>query len=809
MKSVVIGGGPGGLYFSILLKKLDPGRDVTVYERNAADDTFGFGVVFSDETLSGFEAADPPSFDAITRHFARWEDIDIHYRGRVLSSGGHGFSAITRVTLLGILQERAENLGVKIHYRTLAPPPDQLDDADLVLAADGANSAVRNRYFDVFRPSLDVRHCKYMWLGTPLVFEAFTFSVVETPYGVFQVHGYPYSDRMSSFIVETDEATWRRAGLDRSEHHDFRPGESDHEGLAFCERLFAGILDGHPLVANNSRWTNFVTVTNERWHHRTTSGDIVLLGDAAHTAHFSIGSGTKLAMEDAIALAWQLQEHGSEVPGKRESAIEAYEQERRPIVASTQRAAQASLEWFEGIARYVDQDPLQFGFNLLTRSRRITYDELAKRDPGYVETVDAWFAGELVRGGHDRGRPAPRPPMFMPFRLRDLTLTNRVMVSAMDMYSAVDGTPGDFHFVHLGSRAIGGAGTVMTEMVCVSPEGRITPGCAGMYAPEHADAWRRTVEFVHANSEAAIGLQLGHSGRKGSTKLMWEGIDEPLPDGNWPVMAPSPAPYLPGLSQVPTEMAREDMDVVRDQFVASARMGAGCGFDLLELHMGHGYLLSSFLTPVANERADDYGGTLENRARFPLEVFDAVRAVWPDGRPMSVRLSATDWVAGGFDGDDAVAFASMLKEHGCDIVDVSTGQTTPDARPAYGRSYQTPFADRIRNEAGVPTIAVGAISSPDDVNQIILSGRADICALARPHLFDPYWTLHAAADYGYDGMRWPDQYLTGRRKPVTGKDAAGKAPPRYFDPADVPPPGWRGWSARWRPGRGPEVPASG
>ena len=588
-----------------------------------------------------------------------------------------------------------------------------------------------------------------MWLGTDLVFDAFKFFIRETPHGVVQAHAYPYDNAMSTFIVEMHEDVWLASGLGTRVASALGPGESDMRGVAFCESLFAGELEGHRLVANNSKWINFVTVRNRRW----CADGAVLIGDAAHTAHFSIGSGTKLAMEDAAALAWSFRDASTPVW----AATAAYEAERRPVVESTQRAAQASLEWFEGIGRYVRQPRHQFAFNLLTRSRRVTYENLSLRD------------SEFVREVHRDSRP----PMFTPFQLRGLTLPNRVVVSPMDMYSAADGLIGDFHLVHLGARALGGAGLLMTEMICVSEIGRITPGCAGIYRPEQVAAWKRIVDFAHAGGGCAIGAQIGHSGRKGSTKLMWEGMDEPLDDGNWPVIGPSAIRYGPR-NQVPRAMTIDDMGTVLAQFVAAARSAAEAGFDLLELHCAHGYLLSSFLSPLANTRSDAYGGSLEGRARFPLEVFDACRAVWPSSKPMSVRISATDWVDGGFDSDDAVAFARMLLAHGCDIVDVSSGQVSPLEQPAFGRSYQTPFADRIRNEVGIPTIAVGAISSYDDLNTIVLAGRADLCALARPHLYDPAWTLHAAAEQGYTGVRWPIQYQAGSRKPPAGRGRGGE-----------------------------------
>ena len=784
MRIAVAGGGPGGLYFSILMRRVAPDCEITVYERNRAEDAFGFGVVFSDETLTVFEHADPPSYRQITDDFVHWTDIDIHHRGARTRSGGHGFSALGRRELLGILQRRAAGLGVDLRFTHEAPPLDVLlDDADLVVGADGASSAVRAARAADFRPVLDHRHCRYMWMGTDLAYDAFKFFIAETEHGVFQAHAYPYNAGMSTFIVEVAEPTWRRAGLDRLAGGPLPPGISDEASVRFCQELFADALEGHPLQANNSKWLSFVTVRNGSWR----SGDrVVLLGDAAHTAHFSIGSGTKLAMEDAVALAWAFREHGvDDVSG----ALVAFEAERRPVVESTQRAAQGSLEWFEGLGRYVEQPRLQFAFNLLTRSRRITYDNLRVRDQEFVAAVDADFADR-------QGFAGPRPPMFAPLRLRALTLPNRVVVSPMDMYSAVEGTPSDFHLVHLGSRAVGGAALVYSEMICVSAGGRITPGCAGMYTPEHVEAWRRIVDFGHRFGGCAMAAQIGHSGRKGSTKLMWEGIDEPLDQGNWEVIAPSAIPYSPR-SQVPREMTHADMEQVRDQFMAAARGAQEAGFDLLELHCAHGYLLSSFLSPLTNHRTDAYGGNLAQRARFPLEVFDACRAVWPQEKPMSVRISATDWVTGGFTPDDAVAFAGMLAEHGCDLVDVSSGQVSPDEAPAFGRSYQTPFADRIRHEVGIPTIAVGAIASYDDVNTIILAGRADLCALARPHLYDPHWTLHAAAEQEYtgEGIAWVPQYQAGSRKPPSGRgDGVRKELERSFGPEELPAPLPVSWS---------------
>ncbi len=809
MRIAVLGGGPGGLYFAALAKQLDARHDITVWERNAAEDTFGFGVVFSDETLGGIEHADEQIFSAMRREFARWDDIDVHFRGAVFTSGGHGFAAMSRKRLLAILQARCASLGVRVHFRTEAPDVTALAAShDLVVAADGMNSATRSRFAPVFGPDLERRQCRYIWLGTDLVFDAFKFYILDTPAGVMQVHGYPYSERASTFILEMHEDVWRRAGFGDVAASGLAPGQSDEASIDLIRGLCAGVLGGpsgdqhsvdqpsvdqhsgdqHRLVANNSRWTAFTTVRCQTWRH----GNVVLLGDAAHTAHFSIGSGTKLAMEDALALAACLHEQ-DDVSG----ALAAYEAERRPVVASTLRAAQASLEWFENIGQYADQDPHQFAFNIVTRSRRVTYDNLRLRDPEFVADMDQWFAASLSEGPADGA--GPRPPMFQPFRLGGLELANRVIVSPMDMYSARGGVPGDFHLVHLGSKALGGAGLVMTEMVCVSAAGRITPGCTGIYTAEQEESWRRIAGFVHEQTGAKIGIQLGHSGRKGSTRLMWEGMDAPLPDGNWELRGPSPIPYAAG-SQTPRELDSAELGEIRGQFVAAAQAAARAGFDLLELHCAHGYLLSSFLSPLTNRRTDRYGGSAAARLRYPLEVFDAIRAVWPQDRPMTVRISATDWCEGGLDIDDTVEIARAFAEHGVAGIDVSTGQVVSQEKPAYGRSYQTPYADRIRNEIGrkygVAVIAVGAISSYDDVNSLILAGRADLCALGRTHLYDPQWTLHAAAEQEYagPGARWPLPFAAGSRRPQAGRT---DGPRPRLDLIRAGTPGVA--HARWRP----------
>jgi len=732
------------------MKKADPRHEVVVLERNGPDDTFGWGVVFSDATLENLRAADAESLAEIEASFAHWDDIDIHFKGRTITSGGHGFSGIGRRRLLDILQRRATALGVDVRFNCevqadVSLPALGLSQPDLIVAADGANSLLRRRYAAHFEPDVDVRSARYIWLGTERRFDAFSFIVVQNECGVFQVHAYRFDDRYSAFIVECDEASWRAAGLDRT----------DADGaVAWSERLFAPWLNGQPLLFNGAHqrerpWLNFARVSNRTWHYR----DVVLLGDAAHTAHFSIGSGTKLALEDAIALARSL---NAGLP--QATALDRYQEERQTEALRLQNAARNSMEWFENVRRYVSLEPEQFAYSLLTRSQRVSHENLRLRDGAYLSGVERWFAARSKAPAS----PAP-PPMFTPYTLRGMTVVNRVVVSPMDQYCAVDGAPNDFHLVHLGARALGGAGLLFTEMTCVSPEGRITPGCTGMYRDEHAQAWRRIVDFVHASSPAKICFQLGHSGRKGSTKLMWEGMDEPLDSGNWPVMGPSPIAYGPK-NQVPREMTRADLDRVRGEFVRATQMAATAGFDMLELHAAHGYLVSSFITPISNRRTDAYGGSLENRLRWPLEVFAAMRAAWPKDRPMSVRISATDWLEGGVTPADGVLIAKAFHHAGADIIHVSTGQTSPDAKPVYGRMFQTPFSDRIRQEAGVPTIAVGNITEADQINAILAAGRADLVALGRPHLADPNWTLHAAAQQGYAGQWWPSQYLDGKRQ---------------------------------------------
>jgi anthraniloyl-CoA monooxygenase len=739
---VCIGGGPAGLYSAILLKKALPRARIEVYERNRPDDTFGWGVVFSDRTMSNFAAADAASHAAIVDSFYHWDDIDVHIHGRVIRSGGHGFSGIERKRLLNILQERAAELGVEQTFEQEIRDEGAFADADLLIGADGVNSRTRREHAAAFEPNIDVRKCRYIWLGATQKFPAFTFAFERTQHGWFQIHAYQFSRDLSTVIVETREETWRACGLDQATAED---------SIAFCESLFGKYLNGARLMSNakhlrGSAWLNFQRVLCRRWF----IDNIVLIGDAAHTAHFSIGSGTKLAMEDAIALSREVA-HGGDV----RASLRRYQEERELEALKLQSAARNRMEWFENVARYTHLEPIQFTYSLLTGSQRIGHENLKLRDAEFVQSVEARIAAEA-------GVETARPPMFLPFRLRDLTLANRIVVSPMAQYCAVDGAPGDWHLVHLGARATGGAGLVFTEMTCVSPNGRISPGCTGLWNETQRDAWRRITDFVHSHSQAKICLQLGHSGRKGSTQLGWEQADYPLPSGNWPLISASPLPYIEGVSQTPAEATQHDIESITQEFVRAARFGVEAGFDMIELHMAHGYLLASFLSPLTNRRTDAYGGPLENRLRFPLEVVRRVRAIMPDGMPLSVRLSASDWAQDGLSEADLIGIARALHAAGVDVIDVSSGQTVAWQKPVYGRMYQTPFSDLIRNTVGVPTIAVGNIYEADHVNSIIASGRADLCALARPHLANPSWTLAAAAEQHYHAQWWPPQYLSGK-----------------------------------------------
>ncbi|WP_441240973.1 bifunctional salicylyl-CoA 5-hydroxylase/oxidoreductase [Tardiphaga sp. 768_D3_N2_1] len=745
MKIAIIGGGPAGLYSAILLKKQRPQAEITVYERNRPDDTFGFGVVFSDATLDNFEKYDLPSYQRITQEFAYWDDIAVHFRGTVHRVGGNGFCGCSRRTLLMILQDRARELGVHLLFEIDITDEARFADADLIVLADGINSHFRNKYIEHFAPEVDLRSNKFTWMGSTKPLDAFTFLFQETEWGPFIAHAYQYEAGRSTWIFETDPETFKRAGLE---------GLGEQDSADRMHDIFRDFLGDHKLLINRSMWRNFPMIRNKRW----VKDNMVLLGDAKATAHFSIGSGTKLAMEDAIAL------HDAMAKAPTvEAGLHDYEHGRREETEKIQHSADVSLVWFEHVDRFWDFDPVQFAFGVMTRAKAITYDNLTLRAPDFVKEVDKSFAQKVQAQGFDVDVDKPEVPMFQPFKMRDMVLANRAVVSPMCMYSAEEGVPNDFHLVHYGSRAIGGAGLVFTEMVCVGRDARITPGCAGLWTDEQEAQWKRIVDFVHSTSAAKICLQLGHAGRKGATKLMWDGMDRPLVDGAWDIVSASPLAYYPD-SKVPSEIDRTGMDRVKAEFVAATIRGERCGFDMLEMHTAHGYLLASFLSPLTNKRTDEYGGSLENRLRFPLEVFTAMREAWPAHKPMSVRFSATDWAEGGNTGDDAVEIARAFAEAGVDLADISTGQTVKESRPIYGRMFQTPFSDQVRNEARVATMCVGNITSADQINTILAAGRADLVALGRPHLTDPSFTIKAAAWYGAKDAYCPPQYMPGKEQ---------------------------------------------
>ncbi len=753
MNIVCVGGGPAGLYFALLMKKQNPAHEITVVERNKPYDTFGWGVVFSDQTLGNLQAADAATAAEILGAFNHWDDIEVNFGGRKIRSSGHGFCGIGRKRLLNILQRRCEELDVKLVFETDVQNDSQFPAADLIIASDGLNSRIRSRYAATYQPDIDLRKCRFVWLGTHKRFDAFTFAFEDTAHGWFQAHAYQFDGDTSTFIVEAPEEVWLKAGLDRM---------AKEESIAFCEKLFARYLDGHELMSNavhlrgSAQWIRFPRVVCRSWVHHNGRAPVVLMGDAAHTAHFSIGSGTKLALEDAIELARCI----GKAPGHLEQALRDYEAVRSVEVLRIQNAARNSTEWFENVARYAQLPPEQFAYSLLTRSQRISHENLRLRDRGYVEGYEDWIA---ARSGLHRAQPQqPVPPMFTPYRARGVTLKNRVVVSPMAQYSCVDGVAADYHLVHLGARAMGGAAMVVAEMTCPTPDARITPGCPGLWNAAQRDGWKRIVDYVHAQTDCKIALQLGHAGAKGSTRVPWEGEDQPLAQGNWPLISASTQQYIDGVSDWSRAMNRIDMERVLGDFVRSTVMAAQAGFDWLELHCAHGYLLSSFISPLTNQRTDEYGGALENRLRYPLEVFRAMRSAWPEHLPMSVRISAHDWVEGGITPDDAVEIARAFKAAGADLIDCSSGQVSRAQQPVYGRMYQTPFADRIRNEAGIPTIAVGAISEADHVNSIIAAGRADLCAIARPHLANPSWVLLEAAKIGYAEIEWPKQYRSAK-----------------------------------------------
>ena len=771
LKIACIGGGPAGLYLGISLKLRNPNHQVDVYERNRPDDTFGWGVVFSDQTVDNLRANDPVSAETIVNEFIHWDLIDCFVNGDVERSGGHGFIGLGRKRMLQLLHARAVELGVNLHFEhefQLDDIDGKFADADLIVASDGLNSKIRNSDHATFGCSVEMRQNKFVWLGTKQTFsDAFTFIFEKTEHGWIWAHAYQFDQDTSTFIVETTPEVYDALGFETMSHE---------QSAETCRKIFERYLDGHPLLTNSahirgSAWINFPAVYCDNW---IKNDRIVLIGDAAHTAHFSIGSGTKLGLEDAISLAKHLDE-GDSIP----TALRAYQEERKIDVLRLQNSARNAMIWFENVPRYIEAfDLKQFNYSMLTRSQRVSHENLRLRDAAWLETLEQHLTTRYTGVSGDN----VIPPMFLPFQLGDMPLKNRVCVSPMCMYSATDGLPDDWHLVHYGSLAKGGAGLIFTEMTNVSPEGRITPSCTGIWSDQHTAAWKRIVDFVHTQSSAKFAMQIGHAGAKGATLEPWKWqanvLDEPLPVAQqWPLLSAS-AVGFDSYSPQPKAMTREDMDEVLEQHIAAVARAEAAGFDMIEMHAAHGYLLSSFITPVMNKRDDEYGGSLENRMRYPLEVCRAMRAAWPAEKPMSVRISAHDWMGEhGITESDAVEIASAFKQAGADIVNVSTGQTSHEAKPQPGRMFQTPLSDLIRNEGGLPTLAVGNIYEIDHVNSIIAAGRADLVCMARPHLANPNWTLHAAADLGYvgPGVDEPHQYFLGYRQLHTNTQRSREA----------------------------------
>ncbi|TPW26298.1 oxidoreductase [Pararhizobium mangrovi] len=752
MRITVVGGGPGGLYYALLTKKQRPDWTVSVYEQNEAEDTFGFGVVFSDETLHEFLSRDRPSFDRIRTEFAYWDDVAIHKDGREMRCAGNGFAGISRMKLLAILQERCREEGVDLHFGVPLDPAEietRFADSDVIVAADGVNSRIREHYRDALQPDVSVKANRFCWMGSTRPMDEFNYFFKETEHGIICAHCYQYEAGRSTWVFEMDEACWQGLNFSETDEEDSR---------ARLEKLYADELDGHHLLLNRSHWRRFPRIFCQNWSH----GRIVLLGDAKASAHFSIGSGTKLAMECAIALADAVVAHGE---SSVDAAFAAYDDARRAACQIIQHNADVSLAWFEHMNRSWDMDAEQFSMVVMCRAKSITYDNLLVRDPAYVEQVDTAFYERHYHETGDDYRKSRPTPMFTKYRLRDMEVPNRVVMSAMAQYSADDGgNLTDWHFVHYTSHAVGGAGMIVTEMTCPSLDARITPGCTGLWTDEHEAQWKRIADFVHENTETQLCMQLGHAGRKGSTQLGWDRMDWPLEDKarNWPIYSASADPYMEGVSQSPKPLDREDMDRIKADFVQATERADRAGFDMCELHCAHGYLLASFLSPLTNTRTDEYGGSVENRMRYPLEVFRAMREVWPAAKPMSIRISASDWKEGGISEADTFAISEAFAEAGCDLIDVSAGQTVADQKPTYGRMFQVQFAEAIRNVPKMAVMAVGAITEPGQVNTILHTRRADLVALGRPHMWNPYFSREAAAWYDARNQAWPKAYLAGR-----------------------------------------------
>ena len=749
MKISVIGGGPGGLYFSILTKKAQPDCQIDVYERNKADDSFGFGVVFSDETLSEFLTKDPESYELIRSKFAYWDDLDVARDGEVVRITGNGFCGCSRKTLLELLQQRCREEGVNLHFETNIGDLSQLSDSDIIVASDGINSAIRDRFASDFGTKTELKKNRFVWMGSTRPLDAFTYFFRTTPYGTIVAHTYQYQEGMSTWIFECSDATWQNAGFSVTDEKDT---------IQKIESLFKEELQGHGLISNRSHWRQFPAITNDNWH----KDNIVLLGDAKATAHYSIGSGTKLAMECAIALSEAVISN----PGNVTAAFQQYEKMRRNRVEMIQYAANVSLDWFEHMDRHIEHDFMQFAFGVMTRSKKVTFENMALRDTTFTQKVLAEF-------NQKNNNTANTPAAFTPFQLREMTLKNRIVMSPMGQYSAEDGLVSDWHLMHYGARATGGVGLILTEMTAVSQTGRITLGCAGIYTKEQVVAWKKITAFIHHNTAAKIGIQLGHSGRKGATKKPWEGATESI-EKPWELLSASPLAFN-DKTAVPKEMTAQDMEQVITEFVQAAKNADEAGFDMIELQAHHGFLLASFLSPLTNIRQDEFGGSIENRLRFPLQVFEAIRKVFPAAKPMSVRISASDWATNGISEEDTIAIAEAFKNAGADIINVSTGNTVSGQKPQVGRMWQTPFSDTIRNTVHIPTITTGYIQDIDQINTILLNGRADLVALGRPLLIDPNFVRNAQAYEQYQTDDIPKQYQAGISHLYPLKSAERKA----------------------------------
>lgn len=750
MKITIVGGGPGGLYFALLTKRARPDWSIEIYEQNQPLDSFGFGVVFSDETLEEFLSRDPESYERIRDEFSYWDDIGIHYKGNEIRCEGNGFCGLSRKNLLKTLQDRCADVGVTLTFGERIDPAQlktRFPDSDIIVASDGINSAIREHYKEFFKPTLEMKSNRFVWMGSTRPMNEFNYFFKETEHGVICAHTYEYEEGHSTWIFEMDEACWQGHGFSETDEADSK---------VKLEAIYAEELEGHPLLLNRSHWRKFPRIFCENWSHE----NIVILGDAKASAHFSIGSGTKLAMQCGIALSDAVVEHAETSVA---DAFAAYDKSRRAPCQVTQHNADVSLAWFEHMNRSFDMDPMQFAMVVMCRAKAITYDNLQVRDPNFIRQVDdAFYARFKAEGGGDFAQTRPTA-MFTPYRIGQLELANRVVMSPMGQYSADEaGNLTDWHFAHYMSHALGGVGLMLVETTAPSPDARITANCPGLWTDEHEAQWKRVVDFAHERSDTKVGLQLGHAGRKGSTQRGWEKPFHPLTEGNWPLVSASPLPWIEGVSDTPAELDRASMDAITTDFVQATERAARAGFDLIELQAAHGFLLASFLSPLTNRRTDEYGGPIENRLRFPLEVFSAIRAAWPKERPMSVRISASDWVEGGITEEDTFAIARAFQAAGCDIIDVSSGGTVSGQPPLRGRMYNMHLSEAIRNVTKVPTILVGGVTEPGQINTIIHTRRADLVALARTLLWSPYFVRQAQAWYGAHGQRWPEQYLRSR-----------------------------------------------